>query len=185
MIRLEYFTKDDFQALIDWNVNTSKFFLYQWAGSEFTYPLTHDQLEAYLKGANEDGATRYIYRVVEQQTGQVVGHLQIAAVDLKQRSARISRVLIGNSRVRGQGYGQQMIRAACEIIFDQWQLHRATLGVFDFNQSALSCYQKAGFQIDGLLRHARKVGDAYWNLYEMSMLEEEWQVVKVLEGNQS
>ncbi|MBM7541000.1 GNAT family N-acetyltransferase [Amphibacillus cookii] len=183
MIRLEYFTKDDFQTLIDWNVNASTSFLYQWTGgAELTYPLTHAQLEAYLKGANKNGATRYIYRVVEQQTGQVIGHLQIAAVDLKQRSARISRVLIGEPRSRGQGYGQQMIRAACEIIFDRWQLHKASLGVFDFNQSALSCYQKVGFQIDGLLRHARKVGDDYWDLYEMSMLEDEWQAVK---GDQS
>lgn len=58
--------------------------------------------------------------------------------------------------------------------FGQLQLHRVSLGVFDFNLAAIACYEKAGFVKEGLLREARKVGNEFWNLWEMSILEREW-----------
>ncbi len=30
---------------------------------------------------------------------------------------------------------------------------------------------------EGLLREIRKIGDEYWSLWEMSILEDEWQVM--------
>jgi RimJ/RimL family protein N-acetyltransferase len=46
--------------------------------------------------------------------------------------------------------------------------------VFDFNLSVIACYEKAGFIKEGLLRDSRKNDDEYWNLWEMSILENEW-----------
>ena len=46
MLRLEPFTPDDFSRLIRW-VDT-KIELVQFAGDLFTYPLSKDQLQAYL-----------------------------------------------------------------------------------------------------------------------------------------
>jgi len=53
-------------------------------------------------------------------------------------------------------------------------LHRIDLVVFDFNQAAIACYEKAGFVREGHIREARRMGDGYWSLYLMSMLEDEW-----------
>jgi RimJ/RimL family protein N-acetyltransferase len=61
-----------------------------------------------------------------------------------------------------------------KVAFDELNLHRVSLGVFDFNLSAIACYEKAGFIKEGLLRDARKNDDEYWNLWEMSILEDEW-----------
>jgi hypothetical protein len=49
-----------------------------------------------------------------------------------------------------------------------------SLGVYDNNPPAISCYKKCGFQIDGVLRDIQKHGDKYWSLMEMSILEDEW-----------
>lgn len=43
-----------------------------------------------------------------------------------------------------------------------------------FNVSAIACYEKVGFIKEGLLRDSRKNDDEYWNLWEMSILEDEW-----------
>ncbi len=67
-----------------------------------------------------------------------------------------------------------MIKEILKVAFDKLNLHRVSLGVFDFNVSAISCYEKAGFKKEGLLRHSRKMGDEYWNLLIMSILEDEW-----------
>jgi RimJ/RimL family protein N-acetyltransferase len=71
-----------------------------------------------------------------------------------------------------------MVREVCRVAFDELQLHRVALGVFDFNASALRCYERAGFQREGVKRDLRLVGNTYWSLVEMSMLEEEWEKLR-------
>jgi RimJ/RimL family protein N-acetyltransferase len=46
--------------------------------------------------------------------------------------------------------------------------------LFDFNEAAIRCYEKCGFVKERLLRDARRVGNEYWSLYIMSILETEW-----------
>ncbi|MNP78416.1 hypothetical protein D3C76_1760270 [compost metagenome] len=67
-----------------------------------------------------------------------------------------------------------MIDEALRIGFEEEKLHRISLGVFDFNVSAIRCYEKAGFVQEGLIRDARRYEDTFWNLIEMSILENEW-----------
>lgn len=63
MIRLEYFSKEDFQQLIDWVPDAS--FALQWSGPTFTYPLTKEQLEVYIEGTNQPEALKYIFKVID------------------------------------------------------------------------------------------------------------------------
>ncbi|WP_067839577.1 GNAT family N-acetyltransferase [Amphibacillus sediminis] len=178
MVILEFFTEVDFQTLIDWNNDLSERFLFQWAGHEFEYPLTKEQLEKYLDGANRPDGNRFIYRVIDSNSRRVIGHLQISGRDQDHGSAQITRVLVGEQSDRGKGYGRQIIHAACQLIFDQWGMHRASLRVFDFNRAAISCYEKAGFQMEALFREARKMNGQYFDLCEMSLLDHEWCALK-------
>lgn len=66
-----------------------------------------------------------------------------------------------------------MMRAIVRIGFEELNLHRISLGVFDFNRSAIACYEKAGFRQEDVLRDARRFGDTFWNLVEMSILKPE------------
>ena len=54
------------------------------------------------------------------------------------------------------------------------KLHKVTLGVFDFNVSAIKCYEAAGFRKERILQDAAKIGDEYWTLIEMTILAGEW-----------
>ncbi|RLL41326.1 N-acetyltransferase [Oceanobacillus piezotolerans] len=172
MIRLRFFKRSDFQQLIDW-IETPEF-LSQWGGSMFSFPLTEQQLEEYLKDANNDHSRFLIYCVVEEETGSVIGHISLGNIDRNNKSARVGKVLVGDKNVRGKGIGLQMMNEILKVAFDELKLHRVSLGVFDFNTSAITCYEKAGFTKEGLLRDYRKCGDEYWNMWEMSMLENEW-----------
>lgn len=67
-----------------------------------------------------------------------------------------------------------MMKEILKVVFDELKLHRVSLGVFDFNLSAIACYEKTGFIKEGLLRDSIKNDDEYWNLWEMSILENEW-----------
>ncbi|BFH69862.1 GNAT family N-acetyltransferase [Paenibacillus dendritiformis] len=179
MIALQYFEPSDFQQLISWSGDEA--FLLQWAGPEFKYPLTEDQLLEYIKGANDvERSHRLIYKAIETETNQTVGHISIGRIERYNRSARIGKVLIGNKSSRGKGYGTQIMQQALRIGFEELQLHRISLGVFDFNESARRCYEKLGFVQEGVTRDARRYQDSYWSLVEMSILEDEWGNTKSL-----
>lgn len=172
MVRLEYFSRDDFQQLIDWIPNAS--FVLQWGGPAFTYPLTYEQLENYLDGANRENASKYIFKVMDEANNEIIGHISLGNVNRAHENARIGKVLVGPDYSRGKGYGTQMMLAVLQFAFEKLQLHKVTLGVFDCNLSAIKCYEKVGFRQEGLLRDASKNGDEYWNLIEMGILEHEW-----------
>jgi RimJ/RimL family protein N-acetyltransferase len=173
MIKLEYFWPSDFKQLIDWIDSPS--FLLQWGGPGFDYPLEHSQLERYMENTNHENAETMIYKVIDEETGDTIGHISLGKIDRMNRSARIGKVLVGDRHARGKGIGQQMIKEVLFIAFNELHLHRVTLGVFDFNTSAIACYEKAGFSKEVLLRDFRENGEEYWSLWEMSILEGEWQ----------
>jgi RimJ/RimL family protein N-acetyltransferase len=169
MIELQYFEKSDFQQLINWIESPS--FMLQWSGPAFEFPLTVEQLETYMENANHEYSDHLVYKVIE--SNEVIGHLSLGKIDRKHKSARIGKVLVGNQS-RGKGIGQQMIHEVLTIAFEELHLHRVSLGVYDFNAPAMACYEKAGFRKEGLLRDIVKMGDEYWSMWEMSILENEW-----------
>ncbi|MFD1067780.1 GNAT family N-acetyltransferase [Oceanobacillus locisalsi] len=176
MIRLGYFGRQDFDLLISWI--DSPEFLMQWAGPHFNYPLDVEQLNHYIEGANEESSQIHIYKVILNETNETIGHISLNNIDVKNRSARIGKVLLGSTDIRGKGIGQKMVTKVLNIAFDQLSLHRIGLGVFTFNEAAIKSYEKVGFVKEGLLRDVRKVGDGYWSLWEMSMLENEWRGIQ-------
>ncbi|WP_246941528.1 GNAT family N-acetyltransferase [Bacillus pinisoli] len=176
MIKLEYFNQDDFHQLKSWV--TSPEFNVQWSGDYFQFPLEDEQLSKYIKGVNTPESNTYIFKVIDIESGTSIGHIALSKIDRKHLSARVGKVLVGDPSYRGKGIGEQMIREVLHFAFDQLQLHRVCLGVFDFNEGAIACYEKAGFQKEGLLRDYRKVGQEYWSIWEMSILEDEWRSQK-------
>ena len=168
-IALQAFGRDDFERLVNWSSTPE--FLLQWAGPIFQFPLDTPQLERYLAPAAEIPPVRQIFKAVVE--GEVVGHIELDAIDRRNRSARMSRVLIAHG-LRGRGAGRVMVQALLELGFGELGLHRIDLVVFDFNLPAIACYEKAGFVREGRIREARRMGDGYWSLYLMSMLQDEW-----------
>ncbi|MFC3886204.1 GNAT family N-acetyltransferase [Bacillus songklensis] len=172
MIKLRYFEKEDFDKMILWS--PAEEFLVQWSGNTFTYPLTVEQLEAYLNKSNVEGAEQFVFSVLDAETDEMIGHISLAKIDYKNRSGRIGRVLIGNEKYRNKGIGKQMMKEILSFGFDKLNLHRMTLGVYDFNERAIRTYEQIGLVREGLLREVQKVKNQYWNCIEMSMLEHEW-----------
>ena len=174
MVRLEYFTEADFSQLISWINN--EHLLTNWAGSMFRFPLTDSSLSWYIKDTNEIGKSdAFIYKAIDTETGETIGHISLGSISGKNKAARISRVLVGNTAARGKGYCTAMIKEVVRIGFEDLGLHRISLGVYDFNKSAIRCYEKAGFSIEGVHRDVLQYKEGeYWSLVEMSILENEF-----------
>jgi RimJ/RimL family protein N-acetyltransferase len=175
MIILEYFSKDDFTQLMDWIKDEEA--LMNWSGSLFSFPLTKESMEWYIEDVNDIiNSDAFIYKAIETTTGKVVGHISLGGISKKNKAGRISRVLVA-PEYQGKGYCCQMIKAILKIGFEDLQLHRICLGVYDFNKAAIRCYQKAGLLIEGTNRDCLLFKGKWWSLVEMSILEEEWRGV--------
>lgn len=179
MIALARFEKEDFDQLIEW-ISTEELMI-NWAGSLFSFPFTHKSLDWYIKNTNDpETSEAFVYKVIEQETGESIGHISLGSISRKNRSGRISRVLIGSEDHKGKGYCKDMMRSILKIGFDELNLHRISLGVYDFNIAAIKCYEKTGFVTEGVTRDTLAVNNHWWSIQEMSMLENEWKKINSL-----
>lgn len=173
MIVLEYFGRNDFDQLMKWIEDDE--LLMNWSGSLFSYPLTLKSLEWYIDDVNDiNNSDAFIYKAVDVVSGKTVGHISLGSISKKNKSGRISRVLVGGNDNRGRGCCQQMVKAVLKIGFEELQLHRISLGVYDFNTAAINCYKKSGLIVEGITRDVLNFKGNWWSLAEMSILEKEW-----------
>ena len=175
MVRLEPFGPNDFQQLINW-IDTPEL-LIKWSGSLFTFPLTTESLNWYIKNTNvPNESDAFVYKAVDMETGEVVGHISLGGLSWKNRSSRISRVLIAPGSQQ-KGFCQQITKAVLKIGFEELGLHRIALGVYENNKSAINCYLKSGFNIEGVARDVLWYDQEFLSMVEMAILEGEWRVL--------
>ncbi|GIP19888.1 GNAT family N-acetyltransferase [Paenibacillus sp. J22TS3] len=174
LVDFVYFNDRDFHLLQRWSA--SEAFQLQWAGGNWSYPLTEEDMRTYMEGANLPWKSdKLIFKVIHRDSGESIGHISLSQIDRRNRSARISRVILGDPDYRGRGIGKAMIVEMLRIGFQALNLHRITLGVFDFNKPAIQLYLSAGFRKEGLMREKTLYRNEYWSMLEMSMLRREWE----------
>jgi len=163
MVRLEKFERSDFDQLISWIDSEES--MIQFSGTIFKYPIDCEQLEKYISADN-----RLVYKVIDIETNNVIGHAELNNINHQHKNARICRILVGETSERNKGYGKAIIKELVRFGFEELKLHRLDLGVYNFNKQAIKCYQDCGFEIEGLMRENTMVGNEYWSSFNMSIL---------------
>lgn len=160
MITLTPFTEKNFDQLIAW-VDSNEL-LITIAGSYFSYPLTKEQLHRYLADNKS-----YSFNIVDTDTNKVVGHAEL--VSMGDNLFKIDKLLIGDKDQRGRGTGQKVMRLLVQYAFDKLNASTVELNVFDWNTSAIRCYEKAGFKINPAKSATFKVEDKEWLALNMQI----------------
>ena len=135
--------------------------LRQWAGPLFQYPLDERQLDAYLRSA---GPRRRIFTVVDRETGEPVGHAELDRIE-PGRAAHVCRVIVAPER-RGEGIGAAVMEELRHVAFEDLDVTRLTLNVYEWNAAAIASYEKAGFRRRAL--HVPEAGGD-WASYSMEL----------------
>jgi len=164
MIKLEPFTKSDFTRLISWIDNLEE--LVQFAGPNFSFPLTTDQLEKYLADENS-----FAFKVKETRSNKTIGHCEIYK---SESSAKLCRILIGEKTYRGKGLGVEIVNQLLKKSFIHFNYSLAELNVYDWNISAIKCYEKSGFKINKEKTKTILVEGRPWASLNMISTKNEW-----------
>jgi len=160
MIKFKQFNATDFGRLISW-VDSEKL-LIQFAGPIFTFPLTVEQLELYISDEN-----RFPFKVIKSETCEVIGHAEI--YHSKNKVAKLCRILIGDKNLRGQGIGEEIVKELVEFAFNELSALSIELNVYDWNTSAIKCYEKVGFVVDQSKTKANQFDNNEWTSINMTL----------------
>jgi RimJ/RimL family protein N-acetyltransferase len=102
-----------------------------------------------------------------------VGNCGLMNIQWENRSAEVG-IHIGEKKYWNQGFGSKAMKLMCKHVFDDLNLHRLWLRVFQTNQRAIRAYEKAGFVQEGRMREAQYLDGRYVDVLIMSVLHSEW-----------
>lgn len=111
------------------------------------------------------------------QTGETaprnIGRIVLADIEPGWK-AEIWRIYIGDTALRGKGYGKEAMLAMMEYCFGQLGLERLYLDHYTGNPAAY-LYLSLGFQYEGVLRKNCRKNGVLYDVHPVSMLREEYE----------
>ncbi len=137
-------------------------------------PLSLVQEERWFERLTERlESGREVVLAIDTLDGVHIGNSGLHAIDWKNRSAELG-IVIGEKDYWDRGCGTDAVRLLLRLAFGEMNLHRVYLRVDEDNLRGIRCYEKCGFQKEGLLRDAVFREGAYHGQWLMSVLRGEY-----------
>ena len=153
----------------------------QLLSSGIARPLTvaavKKEMEESLGGDEpKPGAFPFLIRALdaEGQPGRLIGTVDLSIDHWSHRDAWMG-ISIGARADWGQGYGSDAMRLILRYAFDELNLYRVTLSVFEYNACAIHTYRKLGFREEGRQRQRLNRYGRWWDMLIMGLRRAEWQ----------
>ena len=142
--------------------------LTSWAAEPMRPEAVERLFEEREKSSMEDSFA--IHREGEEEPIGVIGLMNISKAHA---SADLS-VIIGDEEERDKGLGTEAIRVILSYAFEDLGLERVNLSVFEYNEPAISSYEKIGFKKEGRISRAVRRDGAFRDAITMRILASEW-----------
>jgi RimJ/RimL family protein N-acetyltransferase len=124
----------------------------------------------------QQGRDRYHFVICLIDDGRPIGVADLRELNLEDGHAAFG-IVIGEKGEWNRGYGTEALNAICDFGFGQLRLERIELDVYAPNKRAQRSYEKAGFQLEGTLRHGHFADGEFLDVLRMALLREEWQAL--------
>jgi RimJ/RimL family protein N-acetyltransferase len=134
-----------------------------------------DQIALYIDEAEKDPRTVYRLAVTELADGDSEYAVPIGNAVLGiegQQAAFIGYALRRDTW--GQGYASEITGLICDFGFGTLGLHRLAARVDPANTASSRVLTKAGFQLEGRIRHDLQLRGSWHDALQYSLLEDEW-----------
>ena len=145
----------------------SEYLMRQWCADRYEhYPVTPEDMNAY-HARYIDGQRSRALTMTEGD--DIVGYITLRTPAGNPTEQRLGFVIVDDSK-RGRGLGKALVSMAVKYAFDTLGAMKVSLGVFENNQSAIHCYEAAGFHCLSLpeTESYECLGET-WNCIEMEV----------------
>jgi RimJ/RimL family protein N-acetyltransferase len=110
---------------------------------------------------------------IETADGTHIGNVELMDIDLRHRHAELG-IVLGEKAYWGKGYGSDAICTLLRFAFQEMNLHRVYLRVYEDNARGIRAYEKCGFRHEGRLREANYRRGRYYDELLMGVLDHEY-----------
>lgn len=130
--------------------------------------------EEFLSRMLQSSHNAYNFVIADRVDERYIGQLDMFRVDWRLRCGELG-MLIADPNERGHGIGQKALELMQRFAFRTLGMERLELEVHMDNIAARRCYEKAGFVMEGIKRHAFFTNGRFCDLGMLSVLREEYE----------
>ena len=168
LIRLRGYERSDIDALMRWMTDDEV--IAQLGPTQL--PQTRAFQERQIEDMIRPDSPQKVF-VIETLKGEAIGEVGLRNFDWVSRSAELI-ITIGEKRYWGKGCGTEAVSMMLAIAFDRLNLHRVHLTALASNARAIRCYEKCGFERQGLFRESSYVGGRFVDVVPMGILRADY-----------
>jgi RimJ/RimL family protein N-acetyltransferase len=131
-----------------------------------------DRLEKDLLEEQKSDEIFFMIRTLKEE--KTIGFIGLDGIRWVHGDAWIG-IGLGEREFWGRGYGTDAMLVLQRYAFDELNLHRLSLAVFEYNQRAFRSYEKAGFFVEGRARKFLNRDGHRYDMIFMGILRDEWE----------
>ncbi|MBN1428237.1 MAG: GNAT family N-acetyltransferase [Anaerolineae bacterium] len=169
-VRLTQFRHDDLPVFMQWfrDYETQRLLV-----PGVAFPITDEAEEVFYQQAVKESESAYYFSIHTLESDLLIGNCSLFAINQRNRSADFG-IVVGEKAYWGRGYGSDATRILLGFAFQEVNLNRVQLEVFDYNARAIRSYEKVGFAREGVRRQALFREGAYHDIILMAILRDDW-----------
>ena len=126
------------------------------------------------KDFEKDEGPEFFFAIHTLENDRLIGFISLFGIDWNHGNTWVG-IGLGERECWGKGYGTEAMKLVLRYAFSELNLHRVTLGVFEYNPRAIRSYEKAGFNHEGRVRKELHKDGVRWDVLEMGILREGWE----------
>ncbi len=176
-IRLRGVEKEDLPQFVEWLNDPDVI-----EGLIFPQPLSFEEAMRWFENFAKLPASEHplAIEILDGENWRMIGDCDFHKISQINRSAEVG-IFIGDKSLWNKGYGTETMKLLLKHGFENLNLNRIELVVYDDNPGAIRAYEKTGFILEGRRRQAKYKHGKYGDELVMSVLRSEWDAKLLLE----
>jgi RimJ/RimL family protein N-acetyltransferase len=165
-VYLDRLKDEDVQAIVTWYEDEE---FSRNMDAVLSIPKTEKDIK---KMVELDSEKDFEFAIRKKETKEIVGIVGIEGVLWNHRTAWVSLGVGGENR--GSGYGKEALQLAMNLAFNEFNLYRLQLTVFEYNEKAIALYKKLGFKKEGTYRSFLERDNKRYDMLLYGLLRDEY-----------
>lgn len=113
--------------------------------------------------------------MITNKLGKPIGVCGLIHIDLKDKTASIA-IIIGEKKYQSRGFGTEILQMLIHYGFNKIKVHRIEAQVFAYNAVSTKLFKKMNFKQEVTLRDSLWRQGKWWDVFILSVLQNEYAV---------